>query len=80
VKDAAVVAPAETIHLIESNYNSRAAYCDVGSYSMPGNTAAHHNGGWNVAFVDGHGKWMKPDSSSGNNPTLQNRWFTLAAD
>ena len=80
VKDAAVADPAGTIHLIESNYNSRAAYCDVGSYSMPGNSAAHHDGGWNIAFVDGHGKRMGPDSASGTNPTLKTKWFTLAMD
>ena len=64
VKDSSVVAPAETIDIMESNYNSEAADCDPGSYAMPGNSAARHNGGWNIAFCDGHGMWMGPDSST----------------
>jgi len=80
VRDSAVVAPAETIDIMESNYNSEAAHCDPGSYV----TAARHNGGWNSVFCDGHGKWMKPDNSYNWGgtiyPSLMDRWFTLEAD
>ena len=80
VKDAVVADPANTIHLIESNYNTRADYWDVGSYSMPGNSAARHNGGWNIAFVDGHGKWMTANDQYNNCPAIQLKFWTPAAD
>jgi prepilin-type N-terminal cleavage/methylation domain-containing protein/prepilin-type processing-associated H-X9-DG protein len=70
VKDSSVPDPAGTIHLIESNYNSRAHYTDPGSYNMPGNPASHHNGGWNIAYVDGHVKWLNQ---------VPNGQFTLTA-
>jgi len=84
VKEAAIVAPAETIHLIESNYNTRAHYSDQGSYAMPGNPASRHNQGWNIAYCDGHAKWFRGDDSfvSGGNsyPSIKARWWTLAND
>jgi prepilin-type processing-associated H-X9-DG protein len=54
VADAAVPEPAGTIHLIESKLNSRAHYDDPGSYINQN----FHNGGWNIAFADGHAKWL----------------------
>ena len=70
VADAAVNDPAGTIHVMESNYNTRAHYTDAGSYNMPGNPASRHNNGWNIAFADGHVKWYN---------TIQNGMFTLVA-
>jgi len=80
VKDSAVGDPAGTIHLIESNYNTRADYWDPGSYNMPGNSAARHNEGWNIAFVDGHVKWMKSDAEYNGIQCLALSHWTPAAD
>jgi len=81
---AAVIEPASTIHVIESNYNTRAHYTDQGSYAMPGNPASRHNEGWNVGWADGHGKWMKGDdnflSGGVGYPSIKAKWWTLAAD
>ena len=61
IKNADVQDASGTIHLIESNYNSRAHPTDRGSYDMgSGNGANRHNEGWNVSFADGHAKWLKP--------------------
>ena len=71
VKDSSVQDPAGTIHVMESNYNSRAHYTDAGSYNMSGGRGSNwHNSGWNIGYADGHVKWA-------NN--IQNGWFTLAA-
>jgi len=80
VKDSVVIDPATTIHLIESNYNSRADYWDPGSYSMPGNPASRHSDGWNIAFADGHGKWMNSNDTYNGCRTIQLRFWTPAAD
>ncbi len=84
-KDSAVKDPSGTIHLIESNYNSRAHYTDQGSYSMPGNPASWHvDGAWNVGFYDGHAKLLKSDdtfmSGSSSYPSIAPRHWTLAMD
>jgi prepilin-type N-terminal cleavage/methylation domain-containing protein/prepilin-type processing-associated H-X9-DG protein len=68
--DSQIADPAGTIHIMESNYNSRAHYTDPGSYNMPGTPASRHNNGWNIAFADGHVKWYN---------TIQNGMFTIAA-
>ncbi len=68
VKDAKVKDPAGTIHIMESNYNTRAHYTDPGSYNMSGNPASRHNDGWNIGYADGHVKWQG---------TIKNGWFTL---
>lgn len=70
VKLAQVDDPAGTIHLMESNYNSRVHFTDPGSYKMPGNPSNWHNDGWNISFVDGHAKWFKD---------VKNGMFTLVS-
>jgi prepilin-type N-terminal cleavage/methylation domain-containing protein/prepilin-type processing-associated H-X9-DG protein len=80
VKDAVVADPAGTIHMIESNYNSRADFWDPGSYNMPGNPASRHNEGWNIAFADGHVKWMKTNDVYNNIPSFKLSMWTPAAD
>ncbi len=70
VRDSLVQDPAGTIHVMESNYNSRAHYTDPGSYNMAGNPASRHNDGWNIGYADGHVKWANQ---------IPNGWFTLAA-
>lgn len=80
-KESTVVAPAETIDIIESKANYQAVNTDPGSYI----NQKQHNGGWNVGFADGHAKWMAPNGSnlSWNGSTYQgidNRLWTLAAD
>lgn len=79
--EANVAAPAETIHLIESKLNFQASNGDPGSY-LSNN---FHNGGWNVAFADGHAKWLNTSGPnvSWNGQTysgIENRLWTLAAD
>ena len=81
VKDAAVEDVAGTIHFIEAGLNSRAHCGDPGSYIYQ----ANHNGGWNIAFVDGHAKWLTVDGSNLSwtgvtYPGLANYHWTLAAD
>ena len=78
---ARMLAPAETIDIIESKANYQAVNTDPGSYI----NQKHHNGGWNVGFADGHAKWMAPNGNnlSWNGSTYQgldNRLWTLAAD
>ncbi len=81
IKESNVADPAGTIHLMESNYNSRADFGDPGSYAMPGNPASRHNDGWNVAFADGHGKWLKSDHTSPGGYIDLAQWhWTPAAD
>lgn len=79
--DAAVVDPAQTIHLIESKLNYQAVNTDPGSYI----NQKFHFDGWNVAFADGHTKWMPVSGPnlSWNGTTYQGiniRYWTLAAD
>lgn len=66
-KDAAVQAPAETILIAES-------LCIVATHSSegwPGNVACRglptHNEGINLAYADGHVKWLKNPKTGGNN-------------
>jgi len=68
--DANVLDPARTIQLIESKLNYQATYTDPGSYR----NQKFHNEGWNMAFADGHAKWLKSD------PELPAAYFTLAND
>ena len=61
--------------------NSRAHCTDPGSYL----SQANHNQGWNIAFVDGHVKWLTIDGTNvawngWTGPGLANYHWTLAAD
>jgi prepilin-type N-terminal cleavage/methylation domain-containing protein/prepilin-type processing-associated H-X9-DG protein len=61
--------PAEHFIILD-NWN-QLAYCQA-CYSTtivytPGMNPLRHNDGVNVAFADGHAKWMKPDGIIGNN-------------
>ncbi|MBC7288568.1 MAG: hypothetical protein H5T86_11120, partial [Armatimonadetes bacterium] len=78
VKLAQVEDVANTIFFIESGLNTQAAYEDPGSYVGQ----ANHNGGWNIAFVDGHVKWMRgePIPSNPNYNQMPLRYWTLNAD
>jgi len=80
-KDSGVKDPAGTIHFIEAGLNSRAHCGDPGSYI----NQANHNNGWNIAFADGHAKWLTADgaNTSWNGSVtkgLANYHWTLAAD
>jgi len=79
--DSAVVDPANTIHLIESKLNYQAANTDPGSYI----NQKFHFDGWNMAFADGHVKWMTVNGTNhswngSDYPGIDNRYWTLAAD
>ena len=81
VAEASVLDPAQTVHLIESKSNYQAVDTDPGSYL----NQSFHNGGWNVAFADGHAKWMAVSGPnySWDGKTYQGiniRYWTLAAD
>ena len=81
VTEATVLDPAQTIHLIESKANYQAVNTDPGSYINQKN----HNQGWNMAFVDGHAKWMTVNGSNlswtgTTYPGINDRYWTLAAD
>jgi len=81
VADAAVLDPAQTIHLIESKSNYQAVNTDPGSYT----NNANHNQGWNISFVDGHAKWMTVNGSNLSwtgaiVPGINDKYWTLAAD
>ena len=79
VKLARITYPAEHIVIADHHggaYPSWAFYRLWGSTSCdPASWATIHNGGWNVGFVDGHAKWMKPGPSKpvGNGGTLH--WY-----
>jgi prepilin-type N-terminal cleavage/methylation domain-containing protein/prepilin-type processing-associated H-X9-DG protein len=60
LKDSAVKDPSGTIHFIEAGLNSRADCGDPGSYL----SQANHNDGWNIAFADGHAKWLTVDGTN----------------
>ena len=81
VADAIVVAPPQTIHIIESKLNYQAVNSDPGSYI----SNKFHFEGWNVAFADGHTKWMPVSGSNlswngSSYPGINDRYWTLAAD
>ena len=59
VKDSLVLQPSQTVHIMESNYNTAACYYDQGSYSMPTNSAGRHNSGGTIGFADGHVTWVR---------------------
>jgi prepilin-type N-terminal cleavage/methylation domain-containing protein/prepilin-type processing-associated H-X9-DG protein len=81
VKDTLVVQPSQTIHLMESNYNTAACYPDAGSFCMPGNCPARHTGGGTIGFGDGHVAWTKwTDNNTVPYGGLKQAMFTLAAD
>ena len=71
-KDATVVQPSATIHVMESNANSRAYQTDPGSYV----NANRHNTGGNIGYADGHVEWLRWSPTM----PLPLRIFTLAAD
>jgi prepilin-type N-terminal cleavage/methylation domain-containing protein/prepilin-type processing-associated H-X9-DG protein len=81
VSDNSVLDPTGTIHFLDAGLNSRAHCGDPGSYL----NQANHNAGWNIAFADGHVKWMTIDGTN----TAWNGWvggglanyhWTLARD
>ena len=74
--DSAVLDPARTMHLIESKANSEANFTDPGSYI----NNANHNTGWNLAFVDGHAKWLKGIPYDATRFQIEQAYFTLASD
>ena len=81
VADAQVLDPAQTLHLMDAKANYQVAENDPGSYS----SSARHNEGWNISFVDGHAKWMKPTGTvtAWNGvvcPGVATKYWTLAAD
>ncbi len=81
VAEASVQNPAGTIHIIESKLNYQAVNTDPGSYI----NQKFHNNGWNIAFADGHVKWMTIDGENlswngSTYPGLKPQWWTLAAD
>ena len=81
IKDTQVQQPSGTIHIMESNFNTRAHYGDPGSYCMPGNSAGRHNTGGTIGWADGHVAWTRWVENSvtvlgGLKPAI----FTLAAD
>ncbi len=81
IKDSLVEQPSQTIHLMESNYNTAACWNDPGSYCMPGNNPARHTGGGTIGFADGHVAWTKwTDHNTTPNGGLKRSMFTLAAD
>lgn len=81
VKDSKVFMPSQTIHMMESNYNTAACYWDQGSYSMPGNSAGRHNSGGILGFADGHAAWTRwVEASVVPYGGLPQSLFTLAAD
>jgi len=81
IKDSLIVQPSQTFHIMESNYNTSACYPDQGSYAMPGNCPARHNGGGTIGFADGHVSWTKwTDLNTAQYGGLKVANFTLAAD
>jgi prepilin-type N-terminal cleavage/methylation domain-containing protein/prepilin-type processing-associated H-X9-DG protein len=81
VKDSAVVQPSQTIHVMESNYNTSACYPDQGSYAMENNCAGRHNTGGTIGWADGHVSWVRwTDKLVAPYGGLKVAWFTLAAD
>jgi len=70
VPDSSIQDAANTILLMDAKYNSRVDWADRGSFDMPGNPASRHSDGWNVAFYDGHVKWLR---------YVPNGMFTLEA-
>ena len=81
VKDTMVQQPSATIHIMESNFNTRAHYTDPGSYCMPGNSTGRHNTGGTIGWADGHVAWTRWVENNvvlygGLKPAI----FTLAAD
>jgi len=81
IKDSLVVQPSQTIHIMESNYNTAACWNDPGSFCMPGNCPARHNGGGNIGFCDGHVAWTKwTDNNTIPGGGLTRSMFSLAAD
>ncbi len=70
IADGMVQDAASTILMMDARYNTRVHYLDSGSYDMPNASAARHGDGWNVAFYDGHVKWLR---------NIQPGMFTLVA-
>ena len=79
VKLADIDYPAQHVAIADhhgADYPSWAFYRLWGSSSCdPNRWVTIHNGGWNIGFVDGHAKWMKPGPSRpvGNGGTLY--WY-----
>jgi len=81
IKDTLFEQPSQTIHVMESNYNSAACWNDPGSFAMPGNCPARHTGGGTIGFADGHVSWTKwVDNNTIPGGGLRRAMFTLAAD
>ena len=64
-KLADVKLPAEHLAFCDNHNVLSACPCAGGTwtYYTPGLNPLPHNGGINVAFVDGHAKWLKPDGA-----------------
>ena len=56
IAEATVADTTGTILMMDYNMNMSVQYADPGSYV---NHGARHNDGWNIAFHDGHVKWLK---------------------
>jgi len=56
--------PSETLMLVDNQHQLAGCPCSNDAGYTPG-VRAPHNDGVNVAYMDGHCKWMKPDGAEG---------------